>query len=381
MLIGIDGNEANVENRVGVGQYAFQLLTQLEKFTSNNLPAGEAGLQFTIYLKDNPLPDLPKEHDRWRYKVVGPKRFWTQFGLPLNLFLSRPRPDVFFSPNHYAPRFCLAPSVISILDLGYFYFPQYFKKSDLTQLKSWTAYSVKQAKKIITISESSKRDVIKFYKKEAKDIIVTYPGYNETFNPRIRKQELRIKKIKEKYKIPGDYILYVGTLQPRKNLVRLIEAFSFLTHNSELITYNLVIAGKKGWLYKEILGKAKELGIGDKVIFTDYVAQEDLPYLMAGAKLYVLPSLYEGFGIPVVEAMASGVPVVCSSVSSLPEVGEGAVVYVDPESVESIAVGIKEVLGWSQSKRDEMVQKGLTQAAKFSWQKCADKTLDVLTKV
>ena len=193
MLIGIDGNEANIKNRVGVGEYAFQVLKHLKKFqippTSPEAPRGKTStsprfrgaskLQFQIYLKENPLPDLPKETEGWKYKVFGPKKFWTQFALPLNLYLSRPRPDVFFTPSHYAPRFCPVPCVISIMDLSFLKFPEMFRKKDLFQLKHWTAYSVKRAVRILTISKATKDDIIRYYKVPEEKIVVTYLGYKK----------------------------------------------------------------------------------------------------------------------------------------------------------------------------------------------------------
>jgi glycosyltransferase involved in cell wall biosynthesis len=173
MLIGIDGNEANATRRVGVGQYAFQVLKHLEDQRPKTKDQ-----KFYIYLKEEPLWDLPEETGWWKYKVFGPKKLWTQLALPLSLYLGKPRPDVFFTPSHYAPRFCPCPSVVSIMDLAFFKFPEYFRKRDLTQLKSWTAYSVRKAAKILTISEATKNDIIKYYKATKDKIVVTYPGYD-----------------------------------------------------------------------------------------------------------------------------------------------------------------------------------------------------------
>lgn len=387
MIIGIDGNEANVKNRVGVGEYSLQLLRQLKEFSIFNF-------QFQIYLKKAPLPDLPLAGEGWKYKVFGPKKFWTQIALPLNLCLGRPRPDVFFSPTHYAPRFCPVPSVISIMDLSFFKFPEMFKKKDLAQLKSWTAYSVKKAARILTISQASKNDIIKHYKVPEEKIVVTYPGYKK--DTRILRYKdinqdtgilgykdikMNIEKIKAKYKIKGDYILYVGTLQPRKNLKRLIKAFREVRGQRSEIKgrgLTLVICGKKGWLYDEIFQKVKELNLEKNVVFTGYVPNEDLPALYKGAKCFVLASLYEGFGIPVLEAMSFGCPVVISNVSSLPEIGGRAAIYVDPYDVKDIARGIIEVLEFNDSNYQTLVKKGLAQAKKFSWEKCAKETLKVL---
>src|SRR5581483_5659127 len=139
MLIAIDGNEANVERKVGIGEYAFKLLVEFSKLKKQNI-------DFSVYLKEPPRQDLPKESNQWDYRIIQPKKLWTQIGLPLDLYRHRPRPTLFFTPTHYAPRFSPIPTVISVMDLSYLYFPELFKKSDLYQLHNWTRYSVNKAK-------------------------------------------------------------------------------------------------------------------------------------------------------------------------------------------------------------------------------------------
>lgn len=382
MLIGIDGNEANVKNRVGSGQYAFELLHQFAKNRKH---------QFIVYVKENPLRGLPKESKNFKYKIFGPQKLWTQVALPIRLTFGS-KPDVFFSMAHYGPRFSRVPYVVTIHDLSYLHYPAMFKKNDLYQLTSWTKYSVKNAAHIIAVSKTTKDDIVKNYHISPSKIIVTYEGYDkERFAPQ---SKVKVERVKKKYKIDGDYIIFVGTLQPRKNLERLIEAFasivvngsSFMVHrknipmNDKRSTMNLVIAGKKGWLYESIFQKVKDLGLEQKVIFTDYVPDEDLPALISGAKVYTLPSLWEGFGIPVIEAQACGVPVVVSNISSLPEIVGETGVLVDPESVDSIASGIKKVLTDDKTRLD-LVKKGFANIRRFSWQKCVQETLTVLAKV
>jgi glycosyltransferase involved in cell wall biosynthesis len=379
MIIGIDGNEANIEKRVGSGQYAFELISHLLKIYQKNT--------YYIYLKDKPLVDFPKNKNT-KFFVFGPKKFWTQFALPLKLFFG-PRPDVFFSPSHYAPRFSLVPTVITIFDLSYIHFPKLFRKSDLYQLKNWTAYSVKKAKAILTISQSSKNDIVKYYKIDPKKVFVTYPGYDKEFFKPVKDQE-KINNVKKKYKIEGDYVFYLGTIQPRKNLVRLVQAFSLLVHSSQFTdkrkntvnrqpsTVNLVIAGKKGWLYEEFFEKIKGR---EDIIYADYVEKDDLPALYSSAACFVNVSLWEGFGIPVLEAMACGCPVVVSYTSSLPEVVGNAGILVDPESIEDIAKGIVTALRYYRLDHETMKKKCLGQAQKFSWEKCARETLKVLEEI
>ena len=361
MTIGIDGNEANIQNRVGSGEYCFELLRNLDLLQEDKI---------FVYLKERVVPDLPKSSKNLSYRVFGPRIFWTQFALPLNLYFKKPTPDVFYTPGHYAPRFCPVPVVITIFDLSYIHFPELFKKKDLYQLRSWTSYSIRKAKAILTISNSSKADIIKHYKVDPKKVFVTYPGYDEKiFKPVTDPKSIIL--IKRKYDIKGKYVFFLGTIQPRKNLVRLIEAIK------QLENVNLVIAGKKGWLYDEFFQKIEEPEVKNRIILTNFIPDSDLPVLFSGAEAFVLPSLWEGFGIPVVEAMACGCPVVVSDKSSLPEVIGNNGVLINPENVASIRNGIQKVLT-NKNFAQELSTKGLIQAKKFSWKRCANKTLEIL---
>lgn len=366
MIIGIDGNEANIKDRVGSNQYAFELIKALSALKSEH--------KWVVYLASPPSADLPKKRENWSYRVIGPGQFWTQWRLPFDLFFHKPRPDIFFSPGHYTPRFSPIPIVASIMDLGYLRFPQQFKKRDLWQLKFWTAYSIKKTKHLLAISQSTKDEIIKEYGIKEEKITVTYPGSDKAnFNLKIKEDEK--VGVRKKYKIPGDYLLFLSTLKPSKNVEGLLEAFKQIAEENSSLS--LVIAGKKGWLYETIFSQVKSLGLGEKVIFTDFVPDEDLPGLVGGAKVFILPSFWEGFGIPVVEAMACGVPVVVSGRGSLPEVVGEAGVVVDPQKPEDIARGVKKAI----EQGEDLTRKGLIQASKFSWEKCARETLKALEKL
>lgn len=367
MIIGIDGNEANVEKRVGISEYAFQLLEQFSLSTNN--------VQFVIYLKDEPLPHLPKEGKNWKYRVLKPGKLWTQWRLPLDLFWHRPRPDMFFSMTHYAPRFSPVPTVVAVMDVAYERFPELFNSSDLYQLKNWTAYSVKQAKKVLTISDSSRDDIIKSYSTPREKVVTIYPGIKDitSLEPRV----FGMNQLQSKYHIADDYILFVGTLQPRKNIARLIEAFAKVKHEKPL---DLVIIGRRGWQYEEILAAPEKFGVADKVKFLEGINDEELSVFYKHALCYVLPSLYEGFGLPVVEAMQRGCPVITSNISSMPEAGGDAALYVDPENVDDIAEKISLVVK-DKKLREELVEKGKQQIKKFSWEKAAKETITVLEEV
>lgn len=370
MIIAIDGYEANVPNRVGIGRYAYEILKHMfEKVRSEKLKV-ESELSdklFRVYLPSRPLSDMPEETDWWKYRIAGPKKLWTFVGFPLALKLDRPCPDVIFSPTHYIPRWVNIPRVMSIMDVSYLIYPQMFRPQDLHQLVNWTAYSVRHARAIFTISEFSKRAIMEAYNVPEKAVIVTYPGFS-------------MPQTQVSPKTPAsDYILSVGTLQPRKNFVRLIEAFSQIASKYPALT--LVIVGKKGWLYEEILAAPQKHGVAQRVKFLDFVADSDLPSLYKNAKVFALPSLYEGFGLPVLEAMSYGVPVVVSNVSSLPEIAGEAGIYVDPRNTHSIANGLIEVLTEKGDAANKRAQKAASQVNKFTWEKAAKQTLDVLEKV
>lgn len=372
MVIGIDGNEANVEHRVGISEYAYELLLQFYNFQSSI-----SNLQFEIYLKDAPNKSMPKEKEGWHYRIIGPKKLWTQLALPFDLFTHKPRPDLFFSPTHYSPRFSPMPTVVSVMDLSYIYFPQMFKKSDLYQLRNWTEYSIRKAAKVFTISNSSKDDIIKAYKIDPKKVVVTHLGIkmqSKTRNLKTKNSEL----VRSKYGVNNKYILFVGTLQPRKNIVRLIEAFLAVASEKEDI--ELVIIGKKGWMYEDIVDTPKKAGIENRVKFLSFVPDEDLVAFYENAECFVLPSLYEGFGLPILEAMKNGCPVITSKISSLPEAGGDAALYIDPEDTSDIAKKIIKVLDDSKLRKS-MIEKGLEHVKKFSWEKTATQTLKVLEEL
>ncbi|OGY09565.1 MAG: hypothetical protein A2782_03405 [Candidatus Blackburnbacteria bacterium RIFCSPHIGHO2_01_FULL_43_15b] len=368
MTIGVDGNEANLKNRVGVNQYAAELLCALEKLEEAQKH------EWVVYLASPPLPHLPKERVGWTYKIV-------PGGLiQKTLTVWRTRPDVYFAPTHYLPLFPPVSTVMAVMDLGYLRFPDQFKKRDFFQLKYWTLISLLEAQKVLAISESTKSDIIKHYPWAKRKIVVTPLGYDKSqFKYPIPKKE--IEKVAKKYGIEGKYVLYLGTLKPSKNIEGVVEAFHLLiTHRPSLAT-KLVVAGKKGWLFNTIFKKVEELGLQNRVIFTDFFHEEDKAPLMAGALVFVSPSFWEGFGIPALESMAVGTPVVVSNVTSYPEVVGKAGILVDPYNVEGITEGINKVVSASSAAYDKMIRTGLDQAAKFSWEETARKTLDVLTNL
>ncbi len=370
MILAIDGYEANAANRVGVGRYSLELLTHMHARIGNGASPLSA---VRVYLPDRPASHMPKSADYWKYSVRSPKTLWTFWAFPMALRRDRPPADVVFSPTHYLPRFVAVPKVMAIMDVSYLKYPELFRPQDLHKLVHWTAYSVRHAAAIITISEFSKNAIIEAYNVPDSRITVAYPALSDSVG-----EKRNMLKTASHPKVPKRYILSVGTLQPRKNFSRLIEAFSRLSDHE----IALVIVGKKGWMYEDILSAPARFGVSDRVHFLDFVADSDLPSLYRNAQLFALPSLYEGFGLPVLEAMVHGVPVVVSNTSSLPEIAGKAGMYVDPSDTASIVEGMSQAIrekGTDEEKSRIALGKKL--AKRFTWDRSAEVVLDVLARV
>jgi len=371
MIIGIDRNEANVKQRVGVNTYAWEVLKNLRKL--QDIKSGEHSL--IVYLRDKPLRDMPKETQNFKYKIIPGGNFWIITKLMPYLWKNPDGIEILFTPSHYTVPFLPFPRICSIMDLGYLKFSGQFTKKVFWQLKWWSAISIFVSKYIISISESTKKDIVRHYPFSKRKVYVTYPGYDSRkFNTKISPENVR--RVKERYHIVDDYIVSIGTLKPSKNIEGLLEAFSILV--SKYPSIQLVIAGKKGWMFDTIFKKAEELGLSKNIIFTGFVPDKDKPVLIAGAKVFVIPSFWEGFGLDVLSAMAVGTPVVATNVASLPEVVGNAGILVDPGDPKSIAQGIGEVLSANGKKYNRIVAAGLLQVKDFSWEKCARETLEII---
>jgi glycosyltransferase involved in cell wall biosynthesis len=239
-------------------------------------------------------------------------------------------------------------------------------------------YALRQADGIIAVSQSTKRDLIKYLRIKPEKIIVAYAGFDSDLF-RFQREPNEISEVKKKYGIDQQYILFAATLEPRKNLTRLLDAFALLQKRG-WTRHKLVVTGKKGWLYRNIFHKIRELELEREVIFTGYVPRQDLAGLMAGADVFVYPSLYEGFGIPPLEAMACGTPVIVSNTSSLPEVVGDAGVQVNPYSPAQIADAIYQITS-EDAIRQAMRKDSLEQAKKFSWEKTAEDCVSLFERM
>lgn len=341
-LIGIDANEANVASRVGSNEYAFQVLHQLYKQDKTN--------HYLVYLSKPPLKDLPLPRPGWQYRVLSPAFFWTQWRLPLDLYFHSPRPDLFFTLGHYAPRFSPVKTVICVMDLAYLFFPDTYLKKDLYKLKSWTNYSARKAAHIITISKHSQADLVKHYHLNKANITVAYPAT----------KPLNFSKPAP---VKGKYLLYLGTLQPRKNITNLLTAFSSLSPSQPKL--KLVLAGKIGWKFTP----QKQPG----VTYLGFVPETQLGNLIKNASALILPSFYEGFGIPVVQALSVGTPVIVAKNSSLTEIAGNYGHYINsPFSPQEIKQGIIE----AQAAKKKPVWRN-----PYSWSKTGQIILNTLNQL
>jgi glycosyltransferase involved in cell wall biosynthesis len=364
MRIAIDAHQIG-HRRSGSETYTYNLLRHLGHLEPN-------GDRYVAYL------DGPQALDGitlWPHLIKKPiptSISHLRFGLFYPLESWRNSFDVLHS-QFSVPPFLRARSVLTVYDLAFERFPQFFDAKQLLQMKVLMPWSCRRADHIITISEFSKRDLVETYRVEPERITVTYPGPSENCQPLDQGQAQ--DRLREAYGIDPPFILYVGNLEPRKNLSRLLEAFAELKRK-DLIEDKLVIVGQKAWRYDGIFETLRKNSLEQRVILTGYVPSVALPAFYNAASLLMYPSLFEGFGLPVVEAMACGTPVITSLGSSLEEIADGAAVLVDPYSVSSMAAAIDKVANSTHIQR-ELRQAGLARAACFSFRKMAEQTRSV----
>jgi glycosyltransferase involved in cell wall biosynthesis len=353
----------------GTRVYIQNLLKYFGKISSTD--------DFWLYHKSKFNPELsPSVFPNYRIIQKPWPLFWTQIRFAWEIL--NDKPDILWMPIQALPIF-RRPSLktaITIHDLAFKYFPRDFERKDFYKIDSFSDYAIRHSDKIIAISQSTKKDVLKFYPEiKAEKIRVIYHGFDQEIFAQTRNLAEE-QKIKDKLAVKGDYILYTGAIQPRKNLVILIEAFESLK-KSGTFTGQLVLAGEKAWLSERIIKKAQESRYSRDIKLLGKVSFADLGVLFRGASVFAFPSLYEGFGLPILEAFASKIPVVCSRNSSLPEVAGNAALYFENNNAKDLAQKIQQVLENPELK-NSLIQKGLQQLEKFSWEKCAKETLDFL---
>ncbi len=376
MHIGIEATSAVDPQKAGVGYYALNLLRELCKL-------GPQHHTYTCYFRKTP-PDLARIFQTGSSlpphiipKVLHFPKLWAQSRLPLELW--RHPQDVYFFPAPVLPLlFQPENSVMTVHDVAFLFFQEYFSPLLRKWLTIATERGIRRSQKVIAVSETTRQDILAYYEVEPEKVVTIHHGVHERFRP-VPQED--IERVRKTYQIAGEYILCVGTLQKRKNLPRLLQAF-YMLKQKHGIPHKLVLVGAKFENLPEggIFSTIERLFLQEEVIWTGYAAGRDIPALLSGATVFALPSLYEGFGMPILEAMACEVPVVCSNTSSFPEVAGDSSVMFDPTSVESIACELLRVLA-DQELQSELRHKGVQRAAHFSWRTCAQKTLHVLESV
>jgi glycosyltransferase involved in cell wall biosynthesis len=366
-LIPITGKDA------GLQRYAQQLVEAIADFDKKN--------EYVLLLNEKIYGLLAVRQDNFtNVKVKTPLKihfFWEQIYLPLHTLFKNF--DILHFPISAPSYFQLSSTkvIVTVHDLTFILYPETMTKISQLYWSFFMKRGIKTAKRIIAVSKSTKDDLIKHYNIAEEKVKVIPEALTHNFSSSLPTNNFQ--SVKDKYGLPEKYLLYVGTLEPRKNIKRLLQAF-YKVKSKKKFSHKLVIAGKKGWMFSDIFETVKKLGLENEVIFTDFVLDKDLPGIYLGAEVFVFPSLHEGFGLPPLEAMFYGIPVLTSNSSSLPEVVGDAGILVNPQDPDDIANGILRLLG-DQQLRNRLKEKGLQRAHNFSLERMAKKTLEVYEEV
>lgn len=372
MKIAIDCHTLEVENWAGKEQALFNILKALTLADKEN--------EYILYFRKPIIKKISLPDKRQVKSFNFPTPFWHLVVLFDLLFISRVK--ILFVPCAYllpALKFFI-PSVVLLHDLTAFIpeIKETHEKNLILKEKLFVELALKKAHTIISVSQSTKNDCLKYFKIFPEKIKVVYPGNKNHLRP-IKDHE-EIDKVLKEYKLPEKFLLSVSTLEPRKNIENLIKAYQVYLNANPHFHFPLLLVGKKGWYYKNFFQLVSQLKLEDKVIFTGYLPEEVLPFLYSRAEVVLYPSLYEGFGSPVLEAMSCGAPVITSNNSSLPEVAGDAAILVNPYEISEIKLAIEKVLS-NETLRNDMIRKGLIQAQKFSWSKFVGELLIIFNSI
>jgi glycosyltransferase involved in cell wall biosynthesis len=366
LQIAIDASRATKRQPTGTEYYAIRLIQAL--ITANELRAEP--FQFSLYFRDSPPVDLFGKSPQVREVVIPFPRLWTHFRWAWALW--RARPDITFSPAHTLPFLFPGRSVVTVHDLGYKHYPRAHGTLQRAYLDLTTRYSAARAALVLADSEATAQDLRHFYGTNTEKIRVVYPGVDgDSFASASRESET----VRAKYQLPARYFTYIGTLQPRKNIKRLIQAFRHWQIAHPDTDTVLVLAGAKSPLFDETW-----LVSAENVRVIGYIDEADKGGLLAGAIALVFPSLYEGFGFPVLEAMHCGTPVIASNSSSLPELVGDAGLLVDPERVADIASAMSRCSD-DATLRQSLINRSRARARRFTWGKAAENVMNAFDEV
>lgn len=399
MIIGIDASRANLQHKTGTEWYSFYLIKNLAEIDRTN--------KYWLYLNQSPSPELieaVKNNPNFSFKLLKWPlySFWTLGRLTLEMLYRRP--DILFVPAHALPLFGPLKTVNTIHDIAFwreeslyrstkvktyarfsqklilFFVPLLtlgrYRYKSIDYLRWSTAFALRHAKKIIVVSDFTKQEVLDVYPKtDEKKIEVVYNGYTADLYHLID-EPLKISDILDKYNLKAPFFLYVGRLEKKKNTPALVEAFSIFKENNPENKTKLVLIGDAGFGYDEVKYLIQEYNLEQDVIMPGWVSEEDLPYIFNAARAFIFPSKHEGFGIPVLQAMACGVSTVISDIPVLQEVAADASLYFNPNDKHSIASSLMEI-DKNEELRHKLRARGLERVKDFSWRKCAIETLKI----
>lgn len=390
MRIALDIQSLFENNKTGIGWMIKRLVDTLireneSELQINESPENEYQLNYFVMRNQKKKTGILKEYNNkpchihccyWMLLGIY-RRIWNIIPIPYSLFHGgKAEITQFF--NYYIPPGVRGKTALYVYDMVLKACPETMDIRTRRLMEKELEQSCKRADMIITISEFSKREIVKYMGIAPEKIEIVPCGVDlERYHPNYTEKEVKFSI--EKYGISTGYLLYLGTLEPRKNIEKLIEAYELLKKEKKSVP-KLVIAGKKGWLYECIFSKVEALGLTDEVIFTGYIEDDDVPKLIKGAELFLFPSRYEGFGMPPLEAMACGTPVIASDAASLPEVVGDAGVLVNPESAEDIAEAIMTMMNDSE-KRNQLRKLGIDRAQKYTWEHSAELLRECYLKI
>ncbi len=348
----------------GASQYIHNLLL--------NLPYTDEENRYTVFLGERRFDAPPSLNLKFSRLPTGSplgRIFWEQAVQPF--VLRREGIDLLHSLAFVSPLVSPCPTVVTIYDLSFLLFPRSFQRLRRFYLGLFTRISAQKARRVIAVSENTRRDIVRLLEIPPEKVEVIHCGVGEIFRPL---PEGEVDNFRRRRGLPERFILFIGTLEPRKNVATLIEAYSLLI--ARYPSLKLIIGGAKGWFCEGIFAEVDRLGLQGRVLFPGYIPQRELPFWYNAAELFVYPSLYEGFGLPPLEAMACGTPVIASDASSLPEVVGEAGMLVNPLDVEALAEAMGHVLS-DEALRRGMSERGLKRARRFSWRKMAHETVQL----
>jgi glycosyltransferase involved in cell wall biosynthesis len=366
MLIGIDASRTVTNQRTGTEAYALFLIRALLSLTDGQ------SHRLRLYFNQAPPIDHFQDFAHVEHCILPFPRLWTQVRLALEL--QQRRPDVFFTPAHVIPFTYRGCSVATVHDLGYHYFPEAHTRRQRSYLRLSTQSNGRLSQRLIADSQKTKADLVRFYHIDPDKIDVIYPGIDPSLKQVTEPKAM--ESVRRRYAINGPYLLFIGTLQPRKNLVRLVQAYA-----ASGLQHRLVLAGKVGWRSESILDEISGLSpiVRQRIIVPGFIENGDKATLISGASALLFPSLYEGFGFPLLEGQVCGTPVLAANSSSLPEIAGGAALLVDPRDVGALTGALLQIVQ-DRSLRRSLERKGLSNVKLFTWDKTASSVLETLER-